>query len=56
MPKWLNDAVFYEIYPQSFYDTVGYMNNGMMTMSCTALILIGVVIWINRAFFAKDDK
>jgi hypothetical protein len=22
----------------------------------TALILIGVVIWINRAFFAKDDK
>ncbi len=21
MPKWLNDAVFYEIYPQSFYDT-----------------------------------
>ena len=23
MPKWLNDAVFYEIYPQSFYDTNG---------------------------------
>ena len=21
MPKWLNDAVFYEIYPQSFYDS-----------------------------------
>lgn len=21
MPQWLNDAVFYEIYPQSFYDT-----------------------------------
>lgn len=21
IPKWLNDAVFYEIYPQSFYDT-----------------------------------
>ena len=20
-PKWLKDAVFYEIYPQSFYDT-----------------------------------
>ncbi len=20
MPNWLNDAVFYEIYPQSFYD------------------------------------
>jgi maltose alpha-D-glucosyltransferase/alpha-amylase len=23
MSKWLNDAVFYEIYPQSFYDTNG---------------------------------
>jgi maltose alpha-D-glucosyltransferase/alpha-amylase len=23
MPSWLNDAVFYEIYPQSFYDTNG---------------------------------
>ncbi len=21
MPKWLNDAIFYEIYPQSFYDS-----------------------------------
>ncbi len=23
MPTWLNDAVFYEIYPQSFYDSNG---------------------------------
>lgn len=23
MPQWLNDAVFYEIYPQSFYDSNG---------------------------------
>ena len=23
MPSWLNDAVFYEIYPQSFYDSNG---------------------------------
>ena len=23
MPQWLNDSVFYEIYPQSFYDTNG---------------------------------
>ena len=23
MPTWLKDAVFYEIYPQSFYDTNG---------------------------------
>ena len=23
MPNWLNDAIFYEIYPQSFYDSNG---------------------------------
>jgi Na+-transporting NADH:ubiquinone oxidoreductase subunit D len=45
----------FQILPQSFYD-LGYMNNGMMSMSCTALILIGVVIWINRAYFDKGDK
>lgn len=22
-PKWLDDAIFYEIYPQSFYDANG---------------------------------
>ena len=45
----------FQILPQSLYD-LGYMNNGMMYMSCTALILIGVVIWINRAYFDKGDK
>ena len=45
----------FQILPQSLYD-LGYMNNGMMSMSCTALILIGVVIWVNRAYFDKGDK
>jgi Na+-transporting NADH:ubiquinone oxidoreductase subunit D len=45
----------FQIIPQGAYDC-GYINNGMMTMSCTALILIGCVIWINRAFFVKEDK
>ena len=45
----------FQILPESLYD-LGYMNNGMMSMSCTALILIGVVIWINRAYFDKGDK
>ena len=44
----------FQILPQSLYD-LGYMNNGMMSMSCTALILIGVVIWVNRAYFDKGD-
>lgn len=45
----------FQILPDSLYD-LGYTNNGMMSMSCTALILIGVVIWVNRAYFDKGDK
>ena len=45
----------FQIIPSSMYD-LGYMNNGMMNMSCTALILIGCVIWINRAFFGHDES
>ena len=45
----------FHIIPSSVYD-LGYMNNGMMNMSCTALILIGCVIWINRAFFVHDES
>ncbi len=45
----------FQIIPSSMYD-LGYMNNGMMNMSCTALILIGCVIWINRAFFVHDES
>ena len=45
----------FQIIPSGVYD-LGYMNNGMMNMSCTALILIGCVIWINRAFFVHDEN
>ena len=31
-------------------------NNGMMTMPAMALILLGCVIWIHRAYFSKDEK
>ena len=34
----------------------GYMNNGMMTMPAMALILLGCVIWIHRAYFYKEEK
>ena len=40
-----------QIIPDSFYDA-GYINNGMMTMPAMALILLGCVIWIHRAFFS----
>ena len=41
-----------QIIPQGLYDA-GYINNGMMTMPAMALILVGCVIWIHRAFFSK---
>ena len=43
------------IIPESAYD-FGYLNNGTMTMPAMALIMIGVVIWIHRAYFYKEDK
>ncbi|WP_298456297.1 NADH:ubiquinone reductase (Na(+)-transporting) subunit D [uncultured Prevotella sp.] len=44
----------FQIIPNSFYEA-GYINNGMMTMPAMALILLGCVIWIHRAFFSEKD-
>ena len=43
----------FTIIPQSVYDA-GYINNGMMTMPAMALILLGCVIWVHRAYFYKE--
>jgi Na+-transporting NADH:ubiquinone oxidoreductase subunit D len=45
----------FQLIPQSVYDA-GYMNNGMMTMPAMALILLGCVIWVHRAYFYKEEK
>ena len=45
----------FTIIPQSAYDA-GYINNGMMTMPAMALILLGCVIWVHRAYFYKEEK
>ncbi len=45
----------FQIIPQEAYN-FGYLNNGTMTMPAMALIMIGVVIWIHRAYFYKEDK
>ena len=37
------------IIPESFYEA-GYMNNGLVILPPMALILIGVIIWIQRSF------
>ena len=43
----------FQIVPQALYDA-GYGNNGLMTMPAMALILVGCVIWIHRAYFIKE--
>ena len=43
----------WQILPDSFYEA-GYINNGMMTMPAMALILVGIVIWVHRAYFYKE--
>lgn len=45
----------FTIIPQCAYDA-GYMNNGMMTMPAMALILVGCVIWVHRAYFYNEEK
>ena len=45
----------FQIIQQGVYDA-GYLNNGMMTMPAMALILLGVVIWVHRAYFDKGRK
>lgn len=44
----------FQILPQSMYEA-GYINNGMMAMPAMALILVGCVIWVHRAFLSKND-
>lgn len=38
----------YQIIPQSWYEA-GYQNNGLMILPPMALIVIGVIIWINNS-------
>jgi Na+-transporting NADH:ubiquinone oxidoreductase subunit D len=38
----------YQVIPQAFYDA-GYENNGMMILPPMALVVVGIIIWIQRA-------
>jgi len=37
----------YKVFPQSFYNA-GYANNGLMILPPMALIVVGIIIWIQR--------
>jgi Na+-transporting NADH:ubiquinone oxidoreductase subunit D len=44
-----NGTVYgFQIIPQSFYD-LGYTNNGIIILPPMALILVGIIIWVQRA-------
>ena len=38
----------YQIIPDSIYE-IGYVNNGFMLLSPMALIIVGVIIWVQRS-------
>ena len=38
----------YQVVPQSFYEA-GYQNNGLMILPPMALVVVGVIIWINNS-------
>lgn len=45
----------FQLIPEGAYD-FGYVNNGMMTMPAMALILVGCIIWVHRAYIYKEEK
>ena len=45
----------FQLIPEGAYN-LGYVNNGMMTMPAMALILVGCVIWVHRAYIYKEEK
>lgn len=38
----------YQVVPQAFYDA-GYENNGMMILPPMALVVVGIIIWVQRS-------
>lgn len=38
----------YHVMPKAFYD-LGYVNNGLMILPPMALIVVGIIIWVQRA-------
>jgi Na+-transporting NADH:ubiquinone oxidoreductase subunit D len=38
----------FQVMPKAFYE-MGYMNNGMVILPPMALILVGIIIWVQRA-------
>ena len=37
----------YKVIPQSVYDA-GYLNNGIIILPPMALVIVGIIIWVQR--------
>ncbi len=45
----------YQVVPQWFYEA-GYVNNGLMVLAPGAFILLGVIVWVQRAISGYVEK
>ncbi len=45
----------YQVVPEAFYH-FGYSNNGLMILPPMALIILGVIIWVQRAYTKEEVK
>jgi Na+-transporting NADH:ubiquinone oxidoreductase subunit D len=45
----------YQVIPQAFYDA-GYVNNGLMVLAPGAFVLLGVIVWVQRAISGYVEK
>jgi Na+-transporting NADH:ubiquinone oxidoreductase subunit D len=45
----------YQLVPQGAYDA-GYVNNGLMVLAPGAFVLLGVIVWVQRAISGYSEK
>jgi Na+-transporting NADH:ubiquinone oxidoreductase subunit D len=45
----------FQIIPQAFYD-MGYANNGLVILPPMALMILGIIIWLQRGLLQKSGN
>lgn len=45
----------YQVVPQAMYQA-GYVNNGLMVLAPGAFVLLGVIVWVQRAMSGYSEK
>ena len=44
-----------QVIPDSLYEA-GYVNNGLMVLAPGAFLLLGVIVWVQRAISGKVEE